>query len=307
VPGSAVIDALLLGTSGMMPLPDRWLSALLIRSRGELILFDCGEGTQIPMRSFGWGFRRLSAICLSHWHADHVAGLPGLLHTVANSGRTEPLLITGPVETIRVVDGLRAIAPVLPYRVDVVELTGDETFPLPGGLTASVLKGVHHVPSLMYRVDLSRAPRFLPEQARELGVPTNQWSALQNGEAIEVEGQVVRPEDVLGPPRPGISLGYMTDTRPVPAAPHFFRDVDLLVSEGTYGDPAFEEKAIQNTHMTFGEAATIAKAANAGLLWLTHFSPSLADPEADRRFAAEIFPDTVIGWSGLTTTLRFRD
>lgn len=290
-----------------MPLPDRWLSALLIRSRGELILFDCGEGTQIPMRSFGWGFRRLSAICLSHWHADHVAGLPGLLHTVANSGRTEPLLITGPIETIRVVEGLRVIAPVLPYRVDVVELSGGESFPLPGGLTASVLTGVHHVPSLMYRVDRSRAPRFLPERARELRVPMNQWSVLQNGEAIEIDGRVIRPEEVLGPPRPGVSLGYMTDTRPVPGASNFFRDVDLLVSEGTYDDPAFEEKAIQNTHMTFGEAATIAKAANAGQLWLTHFSPSLADPEADRRFAADIFPNTVVGWSGLTRSLRFRD
>src|SRR5947209_5652215 len=101
-----MIDLLLLGTGGMMPLPQRWLSSLLVRCEGELILFDCGEGTQVPMQSFGWGFRRLSAICLSHWHADHVAGLPGILHTIANSNRTEPLTIYGPAETLRVVRGL---------------------------------------------------------------------------------------------------------------------------------------------------------------------------------------------------------
>lgn len=302
-----MIDALLLGTSGMMPLPDRWLSALLIRARGELILFDCGEGTQIPMRAFGWGFRRVCAICLSHWHADHVAGLPGLLHTIANSGRTEPLLITGPVETARVVAGLRVIAPVLPYPVEVIELTGGESFELPGRLSGRVLAGVHHVPSLMYRIDMPRAPRFLPERARDLGVPMEKWSELQNGASVETSDRIVTPAQVLGPPRQGISLGYMTDTRPVPAAPEFFRDVDLLVSEGTYGDPELKDKAVQNTHMTFGEAAEIAQKADAKALWLTHFSPSLADPEADKGFATSIFPNATIGFSGLTTSLRFRD
>lgn len=302
-----MIDVLLLGTSGMMPLPGRWLSSVLIRANGELILFDCGEGTQIPMRQFGWGFRRLSAICLSHWHADHVAGLPGLLHTVANSDRTEPLQIFGPIETLRVVRGLREIAPVLPYQVEVIELNGGERFELPGGLIGSVIRGEHHVPSLMYRVDLPRAPRFLVERAEALGVPRDRWNELQHGMSVEVDGRTIEPDSVAGFPRPGVSFGYMTDTRPVPEAPAFFHDVDLLVSEGTYGDPSYEEKAIANTHMTFGEAATIAKQAHARALWLTHFSPSISDPEADKAFASAIFPNVTIGRSGLTAALRFRD
>src|SRR5690242_6770675 len=115
--GWTVIDTLLLGTGGMSPLPDRWLSALLVRCRGELILFDCGEGTQIVWRCFGWGFRRLGAICISHTHADHIAGLPGLLHSIANAGRTEPVALYGPPGTAVVVAGLRTIAPWLPYEL----------------------------------------------------------------------------------------------------------------------------------------------------------------------------------------------
>src|SRR5262245_42798789 len=122
-----MIDLLLLGTGGMLPLPNRWLSSLLVRCDGELILFDCGEGTQIPWRRFGWGFRRLSAICLSHAHADHVAGLPGLLLSLANAGREEPVTIFGPVHTGADVAGLRVIAPILPYQVSVEELASGDS------------------------------------------------------------------------------------------------------------------------------------------------------------------------------------
>jgi ribonuclease Z len=300
-----MIDVLLLGTSGMMPLPDRWLSSVLMRVRGELILFDVGEGTQIPMHAFGWGFRRVSAICLSHWHADHVAGLPGLLHTIANSGRTEPLTIFGPVETSRVVSGLRVIAPVLPYAVKVVELRGGEQFLLPGGAVGQVLAGVHHVPSLMHRVDLPRAPKFDVARAEQLAIPRERWGELQRGESVRIGDRAFLPAEVMGPPRRGVSFGFMTDTRPVAEAPAFFRDVDLLVSEGTYGDPSQHDKALRNTHMTFSEAAEIARLAEARRLWLTHFSPSMAEPGAFIRFASDIFPNVEIGYSGLTTSLRF--
>lgn len=302
-----MIDLLLLGTGGMMPMPNRWLSALLVRCRGEITLFDCGEGTQIPWRTTGWGFRSISAICLSHWHADHVAGLPGLLHTIANAGRTEPLAIFGPIHTTTVVAGLRVIAPQLPYEVIVRDLRPGERFALPGGMTGHVIAGDHRVPSLIYRVDVARGRGFDRAAAEASGAPITTWSLLQNGESVVVGDRVVTPGDVLGPERPGLAFGFMTDTRPVPAAATFLRDVDLLISEGTYGDTALLDKAISHKHMIFAEAATIARDAGANALWLTHFSHAMEHPEEFLPYAAEIFPNTTIGVSGLSTTLSFED
>ncbi len=302
-----MIDLLLLGTGGMLPLPDRWLSTLLIRCQGELTLFDCGEGTQIPWKRFGWGFRRLGAICLSHTHADHVAGLPGLLHSLANADRSEPVQLFGPPGTARVVEGLRTIAPHLPYEFVVREVDGGESFSLPGGLVGSTALGEHALPCLSYRVDLPRARRFDAARARTLGVPQGCWRDLQRGESVVWDGGSAVPDDVLGPERSGVSLGYVTDTRPVPALPAFLRGIDLLICEGTYGNPEDASKASQNRHMTFTEAATLARDSEAGQLWLTHFSPALTDPEAWRGEATAIFPETTIGYSGLTGTLQFQD
>jgi len=302
-----VIDLLLLGTGGMLPLPGRWLSCLLARCRGELVLFDCGEGTQIPWRSHGWGFRRLGAICLSHLHADHVAGLPGLLHALANAGRTEPVELYGPDGTARVVAGPRTIAPLLPFALRETELAGGEPLPLPGGLTGTTAPGEHGLPSLAYRVGADRARRFSPERARTLGVPLALWRPLQRGEPVRWPGGAATPEDVLGPPRRGVAFAYVTDTRPLPAIAELVAGVDLLVCEGTYGDPADAPKAAERGHMTFAEAAGLARAADAGALWLTHFSPALADPAAWLPQATSVFPPTTIGHSGLSATLSFPD
>src|SRR5688572_3417795 len=136
-----MIAAVLLGSGGMLPLPGRWLSSLAVRVNGTLTLFDCGEGTQIAWREVGWRFRRLGAICVSHTHADHIGGLPGLLHAVANAGRTEPISLFGPTGITEVVRGLRSIAPVLPFAVQVTELEGGERFSLPGGLMGSCESG----------------------------------------------------------------------------------------------------------------------------------------------------------------------
>ncbi|MDP9357581.1 MAG: ribonuclease Z [Chloroflexota bacterium] len=302
-----MIDLLLLGTGGMLPLPDRWLSSLLIRCQGELTLFDCGEGTQIPWKRFGWGFRRLGAICLSHTHADHVAGLPGLLHSLANADRSDPVHLFGPPGTARVVEGLCRIAPHLPYELTVRELDGGEIFALPGGLVGRTTPGKHALPCLAYRADLPRARRFDAQRARALGVPQDRWRDLQRGKSASWSGGSARPDDVLGPERRGVALGYVTDTRPMPTLPAFLRGVDLLVCEGTYGNPEDAVKAIQNRHMTFAEAARIARDSRVRQLWLTHFSPALTDPEAWRGEATAIFPDTTIGYSGLTGTLQFQD
>ncbi|MCA9861818.1 MAG: ribonuclease Z [Thermomicrobiales bacterium] len=300
-----MIDIALLGTGGMMPLPRRWLSSLLVRVGGDVILFDCGEGTQIAWRATGWSFRRLSAICISHTHSDHIAGLPGLLHTVANTGRTEPITIVGPAGLAAAVQGLRVIAPELPYQVVVRELVGGEAFPLPGGVRGTCAAGEHALPVLAYRLDLARRRRFLADRARALGIPTSQWRTLQDGQAVVLDGRSIGPDEVVGLPRPGISVGYVTDTRPTVGIAELIAGVTLLVCEGTYGDDAHAGNAVRNQHMTFREAATLARDAGVQQLWLTHFSPGVDDPQAFTGNAQAVFPGAVIGRDGMMTSLVF--
>ena len=302
-----MIDVVLLGTGGMLPLPNRWLSCLIIRVNGQVTLFDCGEGTQIAWRESGWSFRRLGAICISHTHADHIAGLPGLLHAVANAGRTEPIRVFGPAGTAEVVSALRTIAPVLPYEVLLTDLQGGERFALPGGLVGSCEPGEHALPVLAYRADLPRSRAFLADRARALEIPVELWKQLQGGELVSWAGGTATPDAVLGPSRSGVSIAYVTDTRPVPTLSRFIEAVDLLVCEGTYGSDEDLPKAVRNRHMTFREAATLATQANAHLLWITHFSPALEDPDAFVANARDVFPMALIGHDGLSIGLPFSD
>jgi ribonuclease Z len=301
-----MIDALLLGISGTVPLPNRPLSALLVRLGSDLILFDCGEGTQVSMRRWGWGFKALSTICLSHLHADHVAGLPGLFHSIAKAGRQEPLTIFGPPGTQVVVECLRIIARRLPFEVRIHELDGGDDLPLIEARLGALAVD-HSVPCLAYRLDLPRTRRFDAERARALGAPIATWKLLQRGESVRLGERVVQTEDVLGPARRGLRLAYATDTRPTPDLPGFVAEADLFVCEGTYGDPADAENAIANQHMLFSEAATIAGEAHAQRLWLTHFSAKMLDPERYAAHATDIFPGTTIGREGLSLTLSFDD
>jgi ribonuclease Z len=302
-----MIDIALLGTGGMMPLPRRWLSSLLMRVGGDVVLFDCGEGTQIAWRATGWSFRRLSVICISHTHSDHIAGLPGLLHTVANTGRTEPITIYGPVGVAAVVDGLRVIAPQLPFPVEVVELASGDTFQLPAGVQGSCAAGEHALPVLAYRIDLERKRRFLADRARSLGIPTSAWRPLQSGQPVTLGDRTFEPDEVMGSARSGISVAYVTDTRPTPAIAELVTGVTLLVCEGNYGDDADAEKAVRNQHMTFREAATLARDAGARQLWITHFSPGVDSPDVFVANAEEVFPGAIIGHDGLMTSLSFPD
>jgi ribonuclease Z len=301
----SMLEAVLLGTGGMVPLPRRWLSSLLVRVAGQITLFDCGEGTQIAWRAASWSFRHLGAICISHVHADHIAGLPGLLHTVANSGRVEPVNLFGPPGIAGVVDGLRVIAPLLPFEVNVTELNSGERFALPAGCLGSIAAGEHQLPVLGFRMDLPRGRAFLPERARALAVPVDRWHELQGGKTIQVGDRTVVPDDVLGPPRPGIGLAYISDTRPTAALVELASGVDLLVCEGTYGDDADQVKAASYRHMTFREAAVLARSAGVGQMWLTHFSPSVTTPEAYVDNARQVFPATTVGHDGLSVRLTF--
>ena len=305
-----MIDVALLGTGGTLPLPDRFLAAALVRCGGQLILIDCGEGTQVSLRKLGWGLKDIGTILLTHFHADHVAGLPGLLLTIGNSGRTraEPLTVAGPRGVQRVVENLRVIAPHLPYPVRYRELTGDPSEGLTvGPLRVTACPCDHDVPCLAYRLSLSRAPAFQPDRAKVLGLPVTLWKLLQRGETVEHDGRRVSPDEVLGPPRPGLSVAYITDSRPTRALVEFCTDADLLICEATYGDPADRPKAIENKHMTFAETATLAAAARARQLWLTHFTPALPNPDYFRREAEVIYPAAVIGREHLMTALSYPD
>jgi ribonuclease Z len=289
----------------MMPMPGRWLSCALMRSGSSLTLVDCGEGTQVPWKSLSWGFRQLGAICFTHMHADHVAGLPGVLFMVAHAGRTEPLDIYGPVGTNYVIDGLRRIVPELPFPVQIHELKSGEQFALPGGLRGSCVAAAHGIPCLAYRFELERNPAFLPEQAQVLGLPVQLWSRLQHGETLEYNGQTITPDQVLGPPRRGISLAFITDTRPTQQLSTFAQDVDLLICESMYDDPGDLPLAVAHAHMLAEEAAGIAQAAGARSLLLTHFSPKITDPSGPEKVARGIFASSRAARDGMVVTLEY--
>src|SRR5438876_5156400 len=295
----------MLGTCGMMPMPGRWLSCALIRCGPSLTLVDCGEGTQVPWKALGWGFRQLGAICLTHMHADHVAGLPGVLFMVAHAGRTETLDIYGPVGTGYVIEGLRRIVPELPFPIQIHELKSGENYPLPGGLRGSCVAASHGVPCLAYRFELERNPAFLPDQAQALGLPVQLWSRLQHGETLEYNGQTITPQQVLGLPRRGISLAYITDTRPIQALGEFAHDVDLLICESMYDNPEDLPLARANAHMLAEEAAGIARSAGAHSLLLTHFSPKINDTSLAERAARRVFANTRAARDGMVVTLDF--
>jgi ribonuclease Z len=297
-----MLDVALVGTGGMMPLPSRWLSSVLVRYGPHLVLFDCGEGTQISLRSIGWGIKNIDLVLISHVHGDHTTGLPGLLLTQGNSGRTQPLQLVGPAGLRSVVEGLLTVAPHLPFAVNCRELEPGEHVTL-GELVVTCESAEHHVPCLAYRLDLPRSRRFLPEQARALGVPVEDWKRLQRGEQVNA----VSPEDVLGPERPGLSIGLVTDTRPTEALARLVADVDLLVCEATYGSDDDQPRAAERKHMTFREAACMARTARARRLLLTHFSPALVDPETFADNAREVFSNAIVGHDHLTLSLRFAE
>jgi ribonuclease Z len=279
-----------------MPLPDRWLTALLLRYNGKLILIDCGEGAQIPVKLAGWGFKSIEAICFTHYHADHVAGLPGLLLTIGNSGRTEPLAILGPPGLTKIIKGITVIAPELPYEIKLTELA-DENITI-NNLSGIIIKSIpveHTVPCLSYCVEIRRAGKFDVARAQSLFIPQQFWSHLQKGEVIRHQGSVYTPEMVLGEERKGLKVSYCTDTRPTEALPQFINKSDLFICEGMYGEEEKLPKAVENKHMIFSEAAHLARKGCVNELWLTHYSPALEKPEFFLDNGKRIFNNTNLG------------
>ncbi len=300
-----MLDICLLGTGGMMPLPYRWLTSLIARHNGSNLLIDCGEGTQITLKEQGWGYKQIDTICITHFHADHISGLPGLLLAMANSERTEPLLMIGPKGLEKVVNALRIIVPQLPFAIQFHEIREEREEISRKGYRIRAFHVNHRVNCYGYALHIDRQGRFNAENAKALDIPIRFWSKLQKGDTIEWEGQIFTPDMVLGEERKGLHVTYCTDTRPTLSIEEEARGSDLFICEGMYADKLENTNAVAYKHMTFEEAATLARKAGVKKLWLTHFSPSLIYPKEQLPVAKAIFKNTVIPRDRETMTLTF--
>ena len=290
-----------------MPLPYRWLTSLMMRYNGKSILIDCGEGTQIAMREKGWSPNPIDIICFTHFHADHISGLPGMLLTMGNAERTEPLLLIGPRGLTKVVASLRVIAPELPFEVKCIEITENaQTFSFEG-FRLEAFRVNHNVLCYGYTLEILRQGKFSAERAKEQDIPLKYWNPLQKGQTIEADGITYTPEMVLGPARKGIRLTYTTDTRPTESILRNAKESDLFICEGMYGEDDKADKARGYKHMTFREAAVLARDARVKEMWLTHYSPSLVRPDEFMDKVREIFPNAYPGKDGKSLELNFEE
>lgn len=308
-----MLDICLLGTGGMMPLPNRYLTSMMLRYHGAAILVDSGEATQIAMKKRGWSPRQIDTICLTHFHADHVSGLPGLLLSMGNADRTEPVKIIGPKGLQRVVESLMVITPRLPFDIYLHELReAEETIVMDKSVmpefSITAFKVKHNLLCYGYRFDLARIGRFDVERATAQGIERKYWNRLQKGETITADdGRVFTPDMALGAPRKGLRVTYTTDTRPTDGIVKHATGADLFICEGMYGEPDKIDKAKEHMHMTMYEAARIARKADPKEMWLTHYSPSMANPSEFAHDVKKIFPRTVVSRDGRVTTLKFEN
>ena len=297
-----MLDICLLGTSGMMPLPKRFLTSCMLRYNGHSFLVDCGESTQTSIRLQGWSFKDIDVLMITHFHADHISGLPGLLLAMTNSDKTNPLTIIGPKGIGRIVSNLRVIAPEISFKIEFMELSDNTSLNL-YGLNISAFKVKHGMPCFGYTFQLDRLGKFNPDQAKELNIPLKYWNKLQHGETVDE----FTPDMVMSAPRKGLKVTYCTDTRPTESIVDYAKDSDLFICEGMYGDTDDDtkKKAKQKKHMLMTEAAGIAATANVKQLWLTHFSPSMINPKRYEKSLNKIFSNTLVGKDRMTVTLTF--
>jgi ribonuclease Z len=223
-----------------MPLPKRWLTSLMTRYNGNSVLIDCGEGTQIAIKEKGWSFKPIDVICFTHYHADHISGLPGLLLTMGNAERTEPLTLIGPKGLERIVGAMRVIAPELPFEIKYIELSQAlEQFEIKG-YQINAFKVNHNVMCYGYSLEIPRAGKFQLEKAISQGIPKQCWNRLQKGEEVIENGITYTPQMVMGTARKGIKLAYCTDTRPTQSIIEQSKEADLFICEGMYGEKGKE-------------------------------------------------------------------
>lgn len=302
-----MLDVCLLGTGGMMPLANRFLTSLLTRYNGSQLLIDCGEGTQVALRKSGFSANPIDIICFTHFHADHISGLPGLLLTMGNAERKKPLTIIGPKGITRIVESLRVIAPELPFEIEYIEITQPEQQFRINGYVIDAYKVNHNIICYGYSINIERQGKFDAQKAKELNIPLQYWNKLQKGNVIEAEGVTYTPDMVMGKPRKGIKLSYCTDTRPTEAIVKNVSNSDLFICEGMYGEADKIDKAKEHKHMTMLEAAYVAKQADVNEMWLTHYSPSMVRPEEFMNEVKAVFHNSVASKDGRNTVLKFTE
>ena len=288
------LDVVFLGTSGSAPTARRAPSALLVRRGGERLLFDCGEGTQRQLLKSSVGLVDLHEVFLTHYHADHFLGLPGMLKTFALRGRDAPITVYGPPGLRELFDVLRPIVGRLPYKLELAEVRGGDTLER-DGYKLLVFPVAHGVAAVGYAVvEEPRPGRFDVDAADALGIPAGrERGALQQGESLTLpDGRTITPDAVLGPARAGRSLIYTGDTSPSEVVRALAEDADLLVHEATFAAEE-SERAAETMHSTAAQAAELARDAGVRMLALTHVSPRYFGPELARE-AREIFPNTIV-------------
>ncbi len=308
-----MLKVTIIGTSATMPLPNRAVAAMAVSINGYNILFDCGEGTQSAAKAAGVSLFKVKAICLTHFHGDHMYGLPGLLHTLGHMGRTEELIITGPVGLEQAMKPIFQMCGGLPFTIKLHVFASKQNKPLPQtieqiadlpiNITAFPL--AHRVPCVGYRVDLPRAGKFMPEKAKALNIPMQQWGKLQKGESVFVEDKEILPAQVMGEPRKGLAVVYGTDTAPCQSLVTAANEADLLICDATYAESELSEKAAEFGHSTFAQAATMAKEANVKKLFLTHFSASIQEPEEVLFNATDVFEHAEVAFDGKILEIEF--
>ena len=308
-----MLDITLLGTAALLPIPERALTAAVLACAGRSILFDCGEGTQTAARKTGVSLMSADVIALTHYHGDHIFGLPGLLQTLGVQGRAEPLTILGPADIRQELSPIMQLAGWLPYPVILREVP-PEGIPMqsvngswPSEAVLACRATEHRVPSQCYVFTLGRPPEFLPDRAKALGVPVQYWKLLQHGEAVSFEDRAVQPDDVRGLPRKGLKFVFSGDTVACDGLRFAAQDADLLISEATYGENDQAQTAIEHGHMTFAQAARLAAEANVKRLWLAHYSQMIEMPADYLDNARQYFPDVVCGEDGMKITLKFEN
>ena len=297
-----------LGTAAARPTVARGVSAIALQREGRLMLLDCGEGTQRQMMRYGTGFG-VSEIFFSHLHADHLLGLIGLLRTMALQGREEALTLFGPPRSAKTLrQAVHFGVERVPFPVDVKEVRPGDGIDY--GEYAMTAVGVSHgTPAVGWAlVEKDRPGRFDVDRARELGIPEGPlFGRLHRGEAVDVDGRLVEPEEVVGPPRPGRTVVYSGDTRPCAAVVDAARGADLLVHEATFGADE-EERAQATGHSTSRGAGEVARAASVRRLILTHLSARYSDdPGRLATEARRVFPETVVAHDGLVVEVPFQD
>ena len=302
-----MLEACLLGTGGMMPLPYRYLTSLFLRYNGSSMMIDCGEGTQIALRKKGFSSNPVDVICFTHYHGDHISGLPGLLLTMGNAERKEDLTLIGPKGLERVVNSLRVVAPELPFNIVFEEFTGPEADFTVNGYNIHAFKVNHNVPCYGYKVSVDRLGKFDAAAAKERNIPVSFWNRLQHGETVTDGDNVYTPDMVMGAPRRGLKLCYVTDTRPTDGIVENAAGADLFICEGMYGDPEKLSRVKEHKHMLMQEACELAKKADVRELWFTHYSPALNHPEEYEEEMKKLFPAAVVAKDGKFKDLMFED